>query len=536
MDRTRTTRPIVLWLMAIAFLIAACNKPKVEEKKQEEAKNDTSVVITPTPTDRVHLRVTYPVDNQQRPNVDSNFIFGTTGVAGASLTINGYPVSVASSGGWLAFLPMPADGRYTLIATLGSESDTLYHGYSAPAEPKPGDPNAPKITLQKFATPLQARIVKGSDTLATGSDVMGASPTNGADRKWFLPRGATMKAIARQGSQIQVSFADGVTGWLTDTMITIDSGATQTVTAPRVAGLPSLNSYPGYTDVRVTSGYAPFLIEQDSRQVILTLYGLQSPSNITGGNSPDSMVKGLSWSGTSPGSARLTIDLQQPLWGYKAFYDSDGAVVLRVRRPPQIDVNNPLRGRKIVLDPGHPPAGATGPTGLTEAQANLAISLKLAEKLRAKGVNVIMTRTTGQAPRSMTNSAIDLWARTEIAVNNDAELLLSVHNNAFPDGVNPYRNVGTATYYFHPHSRDLARALQTAILPVTGQPDNKANMKSLAVARPTWMPSALTESLFMMFPEQEMMLQDPQFLDRLAQAHVDGLEAFFRERARSATP
>jgi N-acetylmuramoyl-L-alanine amidase len=45
------------------------------------------------------------------------------------------------------------------------------------------------------------------------------------------------------------------------------------------------------------------------------------------------------------------------------------------------------------------------------------------------------------------------------------------------------------------------------------------------------MPSVITESLFMMFPEQENALRDPAFLDRLAAAHVRGIEAFLRERA-----
>lgn len=519
--------------MSMLLFLAACGKPKTEEKKRDEPKGDTTVVVEPA-EDKIQLRVTYPLAGQPRPNVDSNFIFGSVAAPGASLTINGYPVQVAPSGGWLAFLPMPANGVYDIHASLGTEFDTLRHAYSPPALPKPSDPNVPAVVIQKFATPLRAQVVKGSDTLATGSDVMGAAPSIGADRKWFLPRGATMSAIARQGTNIQVSFSDGVTAWLTDTMVTIDSSATQTITAPRVAGLPSLNSYPGYSDVRVTSGFAPFLIEQSDRQLTLTLYGLQSPTSIMGGNLPDSMVTGLTWSSTSAGTAKLNILLQQPLWGYKAFYDSDGAVVLRVRRPPVIDIAQPLRGRKILIDPGHPPAGATGPTGLSEAQANLAISLPLAEKLRAKGATVVMTRTTGQAPRSMTNTAVDLWGRTEIAVANDAEIFVSVHNNAFPDGVNPFRNVGTSTYYFHPHSRDLARALQSALLAVTGLPDKLANQRSLAVVRPTWMPAALTESLYMMFPEQEMMLRDTQFVSRLADAHVVGLEAFLLERARQA--
>jgi N-acetylmuramoyl-L-alanine amidase len=56
--------------------------------------------------------------------------------------------------------------------------------------------------------------------------------------------------------------------------------------------------------------------------------------------------------------------------------------------------------------------------------------------------------------------------------------------------------------------------------------------KSLAICRPTWMPSALTESLYMMFPDEEAKLRDPKFLDMLAAAHVRGIENFLRARAQ----
>jgi N-acetylmuramoyl-L-alanine amidase len=43
----------------------------------------------------------------------------------------------------------------------------------------------------------------------------------------------------------------------------------------------------------------------------------------------------------------------------------------------------------------------------------------------------------------------------------------------------------------------------------------------------------------MMFPEQEAALRNPAFLDRIARAHLRGMESFVRERAslrRSADP
>jgi N-acetylmuramoyl-L-alanine amidase len=521
-------------LLAMSLLFSACKEPKKEQKDQGRADTVGQGDTPPVVQKRLKLDVVYPVAGQPRPSVDSNFIFGSVGAGGAYLTINGATVPVAPNGAFLAFLPVPVDGQYKLIAQIGtSERDSIVHSYGAPPLPSSGNQSTAS-TLQRFASPLRATIVTGSDTMATGSDVTGASPTIGADRKWMFPRGAVMSAVARQGNQVQVQLVDGVTAWVPDTSLRIDSMNANPVTGARTAGMPSLNSYGGYTDVRVTSGFAPFLIEPGDRQITLTLYGLDVPSSVTGGNTPDSMITGLSWGDTKANTAKLNILLEQPLWGYKAFYDRDGAVVLRVRRPPVIDRDNPFAGIKIMIDPGHPPIGATGPTRLTEAEANLAISLPLAQKLRARGAEVVMTRTTGQAPRSMTNSSVDLWYRAEMAITSDAHVFVSVHNNAFPDGVNPFRNVGTSTYYYHPHSRDLARALNTSILRVTNLPDKLANQRSLAVVRPSWLPAALTESLYMMFPEQESMLRDPQFLDRLAQAHVDGLEAFLRERARQA--
>lgn len=524
------SRSIVIILLASLGLIASC-KEKKETKKDQTTRVD-SVITTPPPPKTIRQAVVYPEKGMRRPSVDSNFIFGSVGNPNATLTINGFPVPVAKSGGYLAFIPNPIDGRYEIIARAGDEIDTLVYSFASTPAPTPAE-SKPTPSITSFS-PRTATVIKGSDTLATGSDVMGAAPTIGADRKWLFPRGTRLRAIARQGNQIQVSLASGVTAWMIDTALAIDSlPNTEPTTAARTAGSVSINGYPGFVDVRVPIGFAPHLVEQSDRALTVQIYGLRAPSSVVGGNSPDSLLRASSW-GMEDGNAELTLQLAQPLWGYKVFYGSQGDLVLRIRRPPTIDSAEPLRGRKILVDAGHPPAGATGPTGLTEAAANVAISLRLADKLRAKGAEVVMVRTTNQGLRSNTNTAVELWARTELAVQQDAEVYVSVHNNAFPDGVNPFRNHGTSTYYFHSHSADLARALMTEIVKTTGMPYIGAKQRSLAVVRPTWMPAALTESLYMMFPEQEMMLRDPAFLGELADAHVRGLELFLRQRGALA--
>jgi N-acetylmuramoyl-L-alanine amidase len=141
-----------------------------------------------------------------------------------------------------------------------------------------------------------------------------------------------------------------------------------------------------------------------------------------------------------------------------------------------------------------------------------------------------MTRTTEAPLENATWAPDELWARVDLAVRSGAHLLVSIHNNAFPDGTNPFANVGSEAYYFHPFAQDLARGMSEEISETTGLRNKGAKRRSLALVRPTWMPAVLTESLYLMFPQQEAALRDPAFLDRLAGAHVRGIERFLDVR------
>ena len=48
-------------------------------------------------------------DNYGIQSDDSTFVFGSVGTADADLTVNGEPVPVYPSGGWIAWLPLPND-------------------------------------------------------------------------------------------------------------------------------------------------------------------------------------------------------------------------------------------------------------------------------------------------------------------------------------------------------------------------------------------------------------------------------------------
>ncbi len=122
--------------------------------------------------------------------------------------------------------------------------------------------------------------------------------------------------------------------------------------------------------------------------------------------------------------------------------------------------------------------------------------------------------------------------RVQRAEQAGAEVLVSIHANALPDGVNPLVNNGTRVYYFHPRSAPLAREMNRALVRQLGARDLGMGRGDLALVRPTWMPAILTEGLFMMVPEQEAVLGSDAGQWRYARGIVRGIEAFLAARAR----
>jgi N-acetylmuramoyl-L-alanine amidase len=129
--------------------------------------------------------------------------------------------------------------------------------------------------------------------------------------------------------------------------------------------------------------------------------------------------------------------------------------------------------------------------------------------------------------------SVGLWPRVALADSVDAELLVSIHNNALPDGVNPFTNSGTSTYFNHLHSLSLARAVQERLIANLGLRDLGVVRGDLALARPTWYPAILTEGLFMMVPDQEAALRTADGRQRYASGITEGITAFLQRVAQT---
>ena len=496
----------------------------------------------------IDINVTYPRAGQLIATRDSNFIFGSVGSGDAGLRINGASVPVWPNGAFMAWLPVPPDSApfYEIVASNGSTFERLLHRIQLPPAPVPPRPDSlvgdtvdrqvtrpdtlPVDTLVPVATSVYAAVGPRNAAVSDTDRVSIARPApgNGQQYKWFLLPGTVVKVTGYQKASgddfVRIELDSAQEAWILKSELPAQFDSVAPV---RKVGAVRLESSAEWVDVVIPTGSPPpYLVEESDRSISLLIYGVTDvPVVSLMPETPDEYFESVSSSTPEPSRVRYTINLRRAPYGYIALWEN-GALRFRVRRPPTIaNRAAPLDKLTIAIDPGHPPAGATGPTKLYEGDAVLAVGLKVAELLRAHGVNVVMTRTTPDA--------VDLGARPIIARRANAHAFVSIHLNAFPDGVNPFVNNGTLTLYFWPHSIPLGAATQAALLAEMGLRDNGTKYQNLAVARGTWMPSILTEGAFVIMPDQEAALRTPEYQEAYARGIVQGLEAFFSSLART---
>ena len=493
------------------------------------------------------IRVQYPRADAVVTSRDSNFIFGSIGSGRASLTVNGAPARVYANGAYMAFVANPpADApRYELVASRGADTARATHTIRYPERavavvPAPDSARAVKpdslptsradtvAALSARVDSLRTRLAQeepigwvrlGQPSAASDTDrVIIGRPLVGGTYKWFFTPGTVVPLLARTGGMARVRL-DRALDVYVDSADAIDL-PTDTPAPRRVASNMRVRGAPQGVDVIMPIGpRAPYFVEEMERAIVVTLYGVRVNTDIINFAPQDSMVRSVEWSQESSERAKITVNLRAAPFGYLVFWENN-ALVLRLRGRPAIDPRRPLSGLTIAVDAGHPPGGSTGPTGFYEAQATLPISIRLKRMLEERGASVLMTRTT--------DSALALGDRPIMARRANVHAFVSIHLNAYPDGVNPFIAPGTGTYYFRTHSEPLARAVQRGMVPQMGLLDLGVNYDNLAVVRGTWYPAVLCEGAFIMLPDQEAALRTPEYQERYARGVADGVEQYFR--------
>ncbi len=180
--------------------------------------------------------------------------------------------------------------------------------------------------------------------------------------------------------------------------------------------------------------------------------------------------------------------------------------------------NAPIRRKTtIVIDAGHGgvDGGATSCTGILESRFNLEIARKLNELFRLLGYDTKMIRTEDisvytKGETIAQKKVSDLKERVRIVNETKNALLLSIHQNNFPDG----QYSGAQVFYAGTEgSQTLAQKLQSAFVAHLNPGSRRQEKKSSGVYLMEHIdcPGVLIECGFLSNPQEEGKLRTPAY-------------------------
>ena len=190
----------------------------------------------------------------------------------------------------------------------------------------------------------------------------------------------------------------------------------------------------------------------------------------------------------------------------------------------------PVSGKTIIVDAGHGgwDPGKTGTNGDNEKDINLEISKILSKYLETVGANVVITRNEDIALGDFKRE--DMKERKNIANSSDADILVSIHQNSFPNK----KTKGAQVFYYKnsEDSKKLAECIQEKLITEVDNDNNrlaKSNteyymLKSIDV------PSVIVECGFLSNIKEEKLLNQKYYQEKIAWAIYMGIIEYFSNR------
>jgi len=187
-----------------------------------------------------------------------------------------------------------------------------------------------------------------------------------------------------------------------------------------------------------------------------------------------------------------------------------------------ISENLPMeREHIIIIDAGHggEDGGTTSCTGKLESGYNLEIALRLEDLCHLLGYDTVMIRRTDTSiytkGETIAQKKIsDLKERVRIANSTENAVLISIHQNFFPES----QYSGAQVFYGNSDgSEDLAKLLQSKLVSSLN-PGSRRQVKKgggIYLLDKMTCPGALIECGFLSNPEEEALLSCPEYQKKL---------------------
>ena len=164
----------------------------------------------------------------------------------------------------------------------------------------------------------------------------------------------------------------------------------------------------------------------------------------------------------------------------------------------------------IIIDAGHgaPDGGATGVSGVKEDHVNLLISRRLEALLTLMGYECIMTRTDSgciatQGDTIRQKKQSDLRNRVELVNNQPTAVLVSIHQNHFPD-----KRYSGPQVFWASGAEALAETMQTELTDALSPGSRRSTKRAAGIYLMEHIehPGVLVECGFLSNPEEEQKL------------------------------
>lgn len=214
-----------------------------------------------------------------------------------------------------------------------------------------------------------------------------------------------------------------------------------------------------------------------------------------------------------------------------------GIAIMSDKKQTVPTVSLPVSGKTIVIDAGHgkPDEGAQSNNGTTEAETNLKIALKLQNLLEQSGSFVILTRSDENAIYDLDTKTLkqkkisDIHNRVKIGNESSADIFVSIHLNKIPQ----QQYDGWQTFY-NAQSEDgqrLAVSIQNNLNEAIQRENNRVakSIDNIYIVKHVEIPMTIVECGFLSNPEEEKLLLDDEYQNKLAWGIYNGIIDYFYE-------
>lgn len=179
------------------------------------------------------------------------------------------------------------------------------------------------------------------------------------------------------------------------------------------------------------------------------------------------------------------------------------------------------------------PDGAVSANGISEADLNLKIALKLQNLLEQSGSTVILTRSDENAIYELDSKTLsqkkvsDIKNRVKIGNESSANIFVSIHMNKIPqtqyDGWQTFYNVKSE------NGKLLAESIQASLNDTIDRENHRLakSINNIYIVEHVDIPLALVECGFLSNPEELSYLTQDDYQNRLAFGIYTGIMNYF---------